>query len=116
MLLAANCAIAPFAAPSTDRVQPWRLTSLLICAVRRLPRRAQALVLLLPYLSLGPPRNFRAGLRTDALLRRRVHLLLERFQAVFDRRAARERREFVFECLAALLIGRVQPGIRACIR
>ena len=43
--------------------------------------------------------------RVTTLLRRRIDLLLERFQTVFDRRAARERREFVLKRLAALLIG-----------
>ncbi len=57
-----------------------------------------------------------APARTDALLRRRVHLFLERFQTIFNRRATRERCEFVFKRLAALLIGGVQPCIGACIR
>src|SRR5260370_14952636 len=57
-----------------------------------------------------------APTRTNALLRRRIHLFLERFQPIFDRRATRERCEFVFKRLAGLLISRVQPCIRARVR
>src|SRR5260370_16305280 len=50
------------------------------------------------------------------LLLRRIQLLLERFQTIFYRRTARERRKFVVECLAALLVGRIQPCVGAGIR
>src|ERR1700760_3765737 len=62
----------------------------------------------------GPGSSPRAAaFQMQHLLRRRIQLLLQRFETIFHRWPAIERGEFVLERLAGVLVRRIQTRVRA---